>query len=626
MNELTVQDYISAKLNQLEKRQNSTGSWTFTFEGASLTDCFMILIIRTLEREDEGVINLLVERLLRTQNENGSWSNYPDELDGNLSATVQSCAALLVSGKLNRQDEEIKRAEHFINEHGGVSKTHFMTKMMLAMNGMYEYPSLFYFPMSYYMVPPSIPFNKYQCSNYARVHLTPMTICMNKRFKHTHKNVDLTFFNGQNGGWFREERNIESDSLINHFRTLKYAPSSWHKSGYKSAEKLMIDRIEKNGTLYSYTSATCYMIYALLALGYKRKSSIIQKAVEGIQSYMSNTPDGTHVQNSPSMVWDTALLSYSLQEAGIKSSHPLIERATDYLLKKQQTIRGDWAINAPDVAAGGWGFSDSNHFIPDNDDTSAVLRALTAQRKSNKQINDAWIKGFSYLKGMQNKDGGWGAFEKDAYNHLLRFLPIDNAKDAIIDDSTADLTGRVLEFMGNYAGLTYKHSFLKRAAAWLLKEQLADGSWYGKWGVCYIYGTWAAVTGLCAIGIKPEHPAIRKAIHWLESIQLPDGGWGESCKSPEAERFIPLSFSTPSQTSWALDTLLTVKGTKSHAIQKGINYLINEKSHHPHALRYPTGLGLRGGFYIIYESYNFIFPLLALGHYKKKMIMEIGSV
>ncbi len=622
MNKSKVGTYIASKVDKLEKLQNTSGSWTFNFEGSSLTDCFLILIIRTLGMKDEILIDQLVERLLRTQNETGSWSIYPDEKEGNLSATAQSYAALLVSGKFKRSDEEMKRAEKFIETQGGLSKTHFMTKMLLAVNGMYKYPSIFHFPMSFFLVPPYVPLNMYQCSNYARVHLTPMTICINKRFSYKHKGPDLSFFEGQKGGWFREERNPNMNQLINQMKSLNYAPFSWKKAGYQTAEKLMIDRIEKNGTLYSYSSATCYMIYALLALGYKKDSPIIQKAVAGMKGYLTDTPSGVHVQNSPSMVWDTALLSYSLQEAGLGETHPVIKRANAYLLKKQQHIRGDWAIHAPNVMPGGWGFSDSNHFIPDHDDTSAALRALTIQSKIDPQTNVAWKKGLSYLKAMQNKDGGWGAFEKDAYNPLFALLPIENAKDAIIDDSTPDLTGRVLEFMGNYVGLTYDHSFIKRAAAWLLKEQLADGSWYGKWGVCYIYGTWAAVTGLCAIGIKPEHPSIQKAIQWLESIQLKDGGWGESCKGADKERFISLPFSTPSQTSWALDTLLTVKKTTSSSIQKGINYLVDEQSYHPHANRYPTGLGLRGGYYIIYESYNYIFPLLALGHFEKKRMKE----
>ena len=617
-----IQHYIHSKLTQLEKRQNPSGSWTFRFEGSTLTDCFMVLIIRALGMNDEVLITNLVEKLLRTQNENGSWSNYPDEPNGNLSATVQSTAALLVSGKFTRLDEEIKRAELFINQHGGLSKVHFMTKMMLAVNGMYEYPRFFYFPMSYFLIPPYVPFNMYQCSNYARVHLTPMTICMNKRYKHKHKGIDLSFFEGEKGGWFREERHLDEHRLLGHLSYLKDAHPFWQNSGYLSAEKYMIERIEKNGTLFSYGSATCYMIFALLALGYKKNAAIIQKAVEGMKSYLIKTPYGLHVQNSPSEVWDTALLSYSLQKTGLLPNHPVIEQANMYLMQKQQDSRGDWSIHVPNVSPGGWGFSDSNHFIPDNDDTSAALRALTEARKQDQQVSHAWKRGLSYLKAMQNKDGGWGAFEKDAYHPLLAYLPIENAKDAIVDDSTADLTGRVLEFMGNYAGLTYEHPFIKKAAAWLLNEQLADGSWYGKWGVCYLYGTWAAVTGLCAIGIKAEHPSIQKAIRWLESIQLDDGGWGESCRGPEVERFVPLSFSTPSQTGWALDALLTVKGTKSTAIQKGIHYLINEEAYHPLAHRYPTGLGLRGGFYIIYESYNYIFPLLAIGHYEQKRKLE----
>lgn len=562
----------------------------------------------------------VLARMVALQQENGSWKIYHDEKDGNLSATIQAYTAMLLSGCYKRTDEELKRAETFIQNHGGLKNAHFMTKMMLAVNGLYAYPGYFYFPMTYYLMPSSFPLSMYHCSNYARIHMTPMIICMNKKFSMKHQ-VDHHFFKSEKGGsWFREERDNWGSYFIEQMKTVALMPLHLHKAGYNAAEKYMLDRIEKNGTLYSYASASFYMVYGLLALGYRKHSPIFKKVIKGIRSYVMETKDGLHVQNSPSAVWDTGLLTYALQEAGMLESHPVCQKAITYLLKKQQFTRGDWIFNAPKVSPGGWGFSDSNTFIPDNDDTSAVLRALTRESKSNASVKVAWEKGVTYLLGMQNKDGGWGAFEKNAYQPIFAHLPIENAKDALIDDSTADLTGRVLEFLGKYAGYNEQQSFIKKAVKWLINAQKTNGSWYGKWGVCYIYGTWAAVTGLRAVGVSVDHPAIQKAVKWLESIQQSDGGWGESCSSAEKEMYVPLSFSTSSQTAWALDALLTVRGKETSSIKKAVQFLVNEKQQQKEALFYPTGLGLPGGFYIYYESYNEIFPLLALGHYKQKML------
>lgn len=613
-----VQNNIHERFNILSALQSKNGSWNFNFEGPILTDCFMIMVLRSLNMEAK-VLKKLLKRVVSLQNENGSWSIYSDEKNGNLSASIQAYTAMLISGEYSRNDVPMKRAEAFIMANGGLKKAHFMTKMILALNGLYTYPSYLYFPMTYFLLPPFMPLNMYNCSNYARVHMTPMIIAMNKKFSIKHP-VDSSFFMQQpHESWFREDRDYWTNYFIEGIKSLALTPLHLHKAGYKSAEKLMLDRIEENGTLYSYASASFYMIYALMALGYKKEHPIIQKAVKGILDYATETRNGLHIQNSPSTVWDTALLSYVLQEAGVSDNHPTIIKANRYLLQKQQSRRGDWTVNAPEANAGGWGFSDSNHFIPDNDDTGVALRALSRQRKTNENVRNAWRKGLAYLLSMQNRDGGWGAFEKNAYHPILAYVPIENAKDALIDDTTADLTGRVLELLGNYGHYRLEDPIVKKAVDWLISQQRTDGSWYGKWGVCYIYGTWAAVTGLLAVGVKKEHTAIQKAVQWLQSIQKEDGGWGESCESANRERFTKLRFSTASQTAWALDTLLTVLRPEEDPIQRAVHFLINDRHKSEEAVYYPTGLGLRGGFYIYYESYNEIFPLLALGHYLKRL-------
>lgn len=194
-----------------------------------------------------------------------------------------------------------------------------------------------------------------------------------------------------------------------------------------------------------------------------------------------------------------------------------------------------------------------------------------------------------------------------------------------MDNSSADLTGRVLEYLGNFANYDISSDFIRKGAKWLINNQNDVGNWYGKWGVCYIYGTWAAITGLRAIGIEEKHHSIQKGIRWLLSIQNPDGGWGESSKSAEIRKYIPLPYSTPSQTAWALDALLTVLPPDTSSVKKAVQYLLNQDKL-TKELYYPTGLGLPGGFYIYYESYNEIFPLLALAHYAKKEKSHLASL
>ncbi|MCP8969169.1 squalene--hopene cyclase [Ectobacillus ponti] len=609
---------VQQRVQELRQKQYNDGSWRFCFEGAIMTDCWMLLLLRALRMEDERLTDLLTARIAGLQVANGAWKLHEDEADGNLSATIQAYTALLSSGRFQQSDANMQRAAAFIREKGGLGEAHFMTKFMLAVHGQYAYPHLFYVPAALFLLPSYAPLNIYEFSNYARIHLTPMIICMNKKFtvadvpfpdlSHLHVRGETSWFTGQ--------RSSLLEAILKEGRRLAAYPRAVQQRGYKAAEQFMLQRIEANGTLYSYASSTFYMIYALLALGYETVSPVIQRAVKGLRSMLYETNRGWHLQNSPSTVWDTALLSYALQEAGVSADDPMIAAASRYLAGKQHTKQGDWAVHAPHVPPGGWGFSEVNERVPDHDDTSAALRALTRTAAVDDRFRERWQRGFRWLLGMQNNDGGWGAFEKDANREWLTCLPLANAEDAIIDASTADLTGRVLEFLGGYAGLKADHSAVSRAVSWLQRHQEPDGSWYGRWGVCYIYGTWAALTGLQAVRAERDE-SIQKAVRWLESIQNPDGGWGESCSSSVQKRFVPLSFSTPSQTAWAVDALLSVQKRETPAIRRGILYLLQQQDLKRHVLEYPTGLGLPGGFYIQYHSYNELFPLLALAHYMK---------
>ncbi|WP_088040908.1 squalene--hopene cyclase [Bacillus sp. EAC] len=618
--ESLVSQNIEDRINQLRTIQKENGSWEFCFEGSIMTDCNMILLMKDLEYIDEDLCNGIAYRIIHFQQPNGAWKLYEDEKNGNLTATVQAYVALLASEKYTRDHPNMKKAEQFIVRNGGIKNTHFMLKMMLAIHGLIEYPKFFHFPMSYFCLPENMPLSLFELSNYARVHLVPMILCINKRFKiKSLGNLKIDHLMHSNYiDWFNEDRGSFYQFLKDEGKKLASYPQYFQQKGYEKAEKFILDRIETNGTFYSYASSTFYMIYALLSLGYEKTSEVIQNAFNGILSYATDTNEGIHIQNSPSAVWDTALLSYAIQEAGIPINEPIVSKSVSYLVSKQQSMKGDWSIHAKNLMPGGWGFSDINSFIPDNDDTGATLRALTNSAIVGSEEKERWMKGVNFLFGLQNNDGGWAAFEKDVTNKWLTMLPIENARDAIIDPSTPDLTGRILEFIAHYTSIKNEDKRIEKAVNWLLKHQEKNGSWYGRWGICYLYGTWAAITGLRAVGVSKNHESIRKAEKWLVGLQHEDGGWGESGYSPVKESFEPLKYSTPSQTAWAIDALLTIRDKDDETIQKGIQYLLNQQNLPNKEITYPTGLGLPGQFYINYHSYNHIYPLLALAHYKNK--------
>ncbi|MBD1378976.1 terpene cyclase/mutase family protein [Metabacillus arenae] len=624
-----LQAFIDEKIKKLRSSQQHNGSWKYCFEGSLLTDAFVLIFLRTIDDKDENLIKTITNRLLSIQEKNGLWKLYQDETQGNVTATVQAYAALAYSGYISLEDDKMKKAEQFIKKNGGMKHVHFMTKWMLAVNGLYQWPVLFYFPFPFLLVPTSFPINFYSFSIYARIHFVPMLLTANKKYQITSKwTPSIPFITVKNPTSYTEWLSWDRDHqkylqwFKQEFTKLSQLPAYFHRLGYQAAEQYMLKRIEKDGTLFSYTSATIFMVYALLAIGYKKDSPVIKNAVKGIKSLVCETENSTIIENSTSTVWDTALLSYSLQESGISFNDPMIQKANSYLLKKQHTKKADWSVHAPGVRPGGWGFSNINTNNPDNDDTSAALRSLTRAAYQYEKENSAWRLGAQYLLSMQNRDGGWGAFEKNVDQTLLTFIPIENAEDAVIDPSTPDLTGRAIEFLGNYAGLKEDHPQIKEAIKWLINNQNSNGSWYGRWGICYIYGTWAALTGLSAVGVSHLHPSIKKAKEWLKSIQNPDGGWGESCKSAEIKSYVPLKFSTPSQTAWAIDALLTNESPKSTDIDRGMKKLTNPSSFSKAALTYPTGLGLPGQYYIYYHSYNDIFPLLAAAHYKAKIAVS----
>ncbi|MBM7694462.1 sporulenol synthase [Peribacillus deserti] len=622
----SVQSEIDRLVRVLKKDQTKDGSWNYPFETGLITDAYMIILLKLLEQNEAHLIHSAAKRIESRQLENGSWKLFHDEPEGNLSLTIECYYALLYSGHRNKADRNMRKARKFILSKGGLRKAGMYTKFLLAMTGQYKWPIVFPVPIEAVLLPSSFFISIYDISVFGRSNLIPILLLGNKKFRlKTHDTPslsDLIITRNEEEDW-EEFRTGEARSLFDHIaqgaKALIGLPRYLHSLAIEAVKRYMFGRLEADGTLYNYFSSTFYMIIALLSLGHSKNDPVIIKSVKGLKSMICIIDGNVHFQYTTANVWNTSLISYALQESGLPSEDLSVQRANQYLLSRQQYKYGDWIIHNPDASPGGWGFSDLNSINPDVDDTTASLRALNGV---NPDYQQAWTRGLQYALSMQNNDGGWPAFEKNVNNKLLHLLPIQGAEYILTDPSTPDLTGRTLEFLGNYVNLKIPDDRVNKGVDWILRNQKSVGSWYGRWGICYIYGTWAALTGLSAAGVSPGHPSIIKAADWLIQIQNEDGGWGESCLSDIQRRYVPLGSSTLTHTAWAADALISVFDKPGPHIEKAISFLLREGEREGWTNHYPAGQGMANFFYIHYHSYRYVFPLLTLSHYKQKYKVE----
>jgi squalene-hopene/tetraprenyl-beta-curcumene cyclase len=386
----------------------------------------------------------------------------------------------------------------------------------------------------------------------------------------------------------------------------------------RRAAEWILARQEIDGGWGGIQPPWVYSILALNQLGYSLDHPSLAAAVAGLEGFtvLEDTPDGPvrRLEACQSPVWDTGLAMIALLDAGAPADDPALLKATDWMLDEEIHVSGDWAVRRPKLAPGGWAFEFQNDGYPDTDDTAEIVLALRRVDHPDKsRLHGAVERGLAWTIGMQSRDGGWGAFDADNTRTLANKLPFCDFGE-VIDPPSADVTAHVVEAVAHQGGVDAR--VLRRGIDWLLREQEPDGSWFGRWGANYVYGTGAVVPALVAAGYDGGDPVIRRAVAWLVEHQNPDGGWGEDLRSYVDRSWAGRGVSTPSQTAWALLALLAAGEHDSAATRAGVGYLMRtqrpdggwDEDHF-------TGTGFPGDFYINYHLYRIVFPISALGRY-----------
>ncbi len=561
------------------------------------------------------LIEKAVESILSRQLADGGFNIYANG-PSEISATIKAYTALKLAGL---GEDRLKPIQERILALGGLQAANSYVKVNLSLFGLYprdKAPS----------IPPElILFGNviYEMSSWTRAIVMPLSIlhAMNPQRPvpagfHLNElmlpGVSLDFPN--NEGFF-SWRNffLMADKFLKFWD--RFGIKSIRRSAIKKAEKWFLERTKYSGGLGAIYPSMMYVIMALDLLGYPKDHPDVVEATNQFLNLLVNDERGFFFQPCFSPVWDTGIASYALGEAEMVPAEQL-EKTADWLLSKEVRRKGDWSVKRPNVEPSGWYFEFANEFYPDIDDTAQVLLGLAHARSSNSAKQQAAIaRATTWLLAMQGTDGGWAAFDVDNNWEFLSSVPFAD-HNAMLDPTCPDITGRVIEALIAH-GIKPNHPAVARGIEFLRKSQEEDGSWYGRWGVDYIYGTFLALRGLEAAGESNREAHVLRAGEWLRSIQNADGGWGESCASYDNKTFTPAP-STPSQTAWAVLGLLAGGDTTSSSLLKGVEWLIDhQRADGGWEEELSTGTGFPRVFYLKYHYYRHFFPVLALATYKK---------
>jgi squalene-hopene/tetraprenyl-beta-curcumene cyclase len=620
-----ISQAIPRAQENLLRQQRADGHWCGELLVDSTLCSDFVLFMHWLGDVDVNLQRRCSRHILRRQLPDGGWNVYyggPSEIN----ASVKAYFALKLAG-YSVDSPFMREARATILRLGGIPRMNTFSKLYLALLGQFPWKYLPTIPVEMILLPRWAPFHIYKMSSWSRAMLMPLAIINHFKptralpgEKHLHELYPLgteyqdlrlprdeRFFTWRN--FF-----LRVDMVLKFLHPLQLHPM--RQRALEEAQRWMLERIgEGSDGLATVFPAMLNCLIALRALGYSKEHPVYKKAAKDFAGLFVDDPDDFRIQPCLPPVWDTAINIISLAESGLSPEHPALRRAADWLINKEVRIRGDWAVNNPHPEASGWAFEYNNIYYPDVDDTAMVLMALRLVRPEDQQSFEALFKrALAWELSFQCRDGGWAAFDKDVTTPWLEDMPFAD-HNAILDPTCSDLTARTLELLG-YIGFKAKEQCVRHAIQYLINTQEDDGSWYGRWGVNYIYGTWQVLRGLRAIGQDMTQDWILRGRDWLESSQNDDGGWGETCATYENPAMKGIGESTASQTAWAVMGICACGDLERSSIQRGLRFLLgSQKSdgswNEPHI----TGTGFPGVFYLKYDFYRQNFPLLALATY-----------
>jgi squalene-hopene/tetraprenyl-beta-curcumene cyclase len=607
-------------------RQLADGHWVGELQGDTILESEYILLMAILGRENDIRVRQAANYLLQNQNDEGGWPNYPGG-PSEVSNTLKAYFALKIAG--HSADEPVmRRACQKVRELGGAEACNSFTKFYLAILGQIPFDSCAAVPPEIILLPRWFYFHIYAMSSWSRTIFVPLSIVWAyKPIRQLPESMSIhELFLGDPSipqpphawasGWFRWTNFfLRIDCWIKRFERWGLTPL--RRRAIRKATEWMRQRYVDSDGVGAIFPPMVYNAITLRCLGVSDADPEMIWAMKQIEDLMILEGDALRLQPCFSPVWDTALTLIALADAGETSDSSCVRVGVRWLLDREIRRPGDWSFANRHLEPGGWCFEYRNGFYPDVDDTAMVLMALARSgHAKTPAAAGAVSRGIAWLLGMQNRDGGWAAFDRDINRKLLEKVPFAD-HNAMLDPSCPDITARVLEALGHY-GYRPGQTIVDRALAFLAETQEEKGCWPGRWGVNFIYGTWQVLAGLQRIGFDMSSPMACRAVEWLKKVQQVDGSWGESCRSYDDPAWAGKGDPTASQTAWALLGLLSAGECESESVRAGIDYLQRTQNPNGGWTEEPfTGTGFPKVFYLKYHMYCLYFPLMALARYAR---------
>jgi len=602
--------------------QADEGYWVGELEADSTLESDYIYYLNVLGKADPVRIAKLANYVRRRQLPDGGWNIYPGG-PSELNATCKAYFALKLAGD-SANSPQLAKARAVIHRLGGLERTNSYVRFYLALVGAVGWDLVPSIPPEMMLLPNWFAMNIYEMSSWTRGIVIPMTILsalrpdwrvpesahVDELFKDpTHKTAAFDW----------------SDRLIswrNFFLALDrgfklYEKLPWkplRQRALREAKQWMLDHMERSEGVAAIYPAMMNSIFALVALGHGPDDPLTWREIKEFSKFEIEEEDTIRMQPCVSPIWDTCIAMVALEEAGVAPEHPSLVKAADWILSKQILGGGDWQVKNKDAEPGGWAFEFRNDHYPDVDDTAFILMALQRVKFPDEaRMEAATRRGVQWLLSMQNRDGGWAAFDRDNDSKFLCNIPFAD-HNAMIDPSTADVTARVMECLGRF-GWPAEHPAIQRGLQFLLKDQCEDGSWFGRWGVNYVYGTSGVLRALETVSLNAKEYC-KRAVNWLKSVQKPDGSFGESLRSYDEPKTKGQGNSTASQTAWGLIGLLAAADPGDPAIAKAAAYLVQQQNEDGSWSESEfTGTGFPCVFYLKYHLYRNSFPVYALARF-----------